>query len=207
MKNTDKKIHSNIQYYSIFTPSILHDALISKIIDKYINNNNNNSNTRDDVSSIKTISDSSCLTEETHDRSNINIKPFVHSLNGVLVSIDISQFTKLSVTLEIEQVEHVINEVFGVLISIVYCFGGDVIKFAGDAFHVFWKFGENDKAEVCMMTAECCVKLREIFVKVISPKYDSIGIRICSEAGKLTFFNVGSGNRYEYLFLGKPLRK
>jgi hypothetical protein len=156
---------ASADYYAIFTPSLLHDALITSIIRWYIYTNDNNNDDDNDYETIAastsiaptsiaptsiaetSIAETSIAVTSIQAVSNVSkrLEPFYHTTDGVLVAVDISQFTKLSVTLEIEEMEYVINEIFGTLASIVYCFGGDIIKFAGDAFYGFWKFDKNDE--------------------------------------------------------------
>ena len=201
IKSDSKSCSRKIDYYSQFTPSLLHDTLISNIVNQFIDNINY------DESGVS-LSKSNEQAHSINGCYSMNdgiMKPFYHSASGVLVCLDISQFTKLSATLQIEEVEYVINETFGVLISTVHCFGGDILKFAGDAFYAFWKFDDaSQEKDISMMTVECCVKLREVFNAVMLSKYN-IDIRICSEAGELTFYSVGRQKRYEYLFSGQPL--
>lgn len=60
---------------------------------------------------------------------------------GFLLCVDISGFTNLSVLFskDVTQMYTEINKYFKEMIQIIYKFGGDVIKFAGDAMFVVWK--------------------------------------------------------------------
>ena len=74
----DNSNSSNIDYYTNFTPSILHDALITRLVSNRMNDNDTTTSTITSTS----LSTSSLL------------QPFYHTLDGILISADISQFTK-----------------------------------------------------------------------------------------------------------------
>jgi hypothetical protein len=58
---------------------------------------------------------------------------------SALVFIDISGFTKLSTMLDEETLSSVINSYFEMIVGEVNAYGGDVLKFAGDALFVEWR--------------------------------------------------------------------
>jgi class 3 adenylate cyclase len=54
-----------------------------------------------------------------------------------------SGFTKLSTLLDVESLSKVINSYFDMIVSEVIQHGGDILKFAGDAFFAEWKIVED----------------------------------------------------------------
>ena len=58
---------------------------------------------------------------------------------SALLFVDITGFTKLSTVLEVESLSKVINSYFEMIVSEVTLHGGDVLKFAGDAFFAEWR--------------------------------------------------------------------
>lgn len=58
---------------------------------------------------------------------------------SALLFVDMSGFTKLSTMLDVESLSRVINSYFDMILSEVILHGGDVLKFAGDAFFAEWK--------------------------------------------------------------------
>ena len=56
-----------------------------------------------------------------------------------LLFVDMSGFTKLSTMLDVESLSKVINSYFDMIVSEVLQYGGDILKFAGDAFFAEWK--------------------------------------------------------------------
>ena len=63
---------------------------------------------------------------------------------SALLFIDISGFTKLSTMLEVEDLSKAINSYFDIIVTEVLSFGGDVLKFAGDALFAEWQVNTND---------------------------------------------------------------
>jgi class 3 adenylate cyclase len=64
---------------------------------------------------------------------------------SALLFVDMSGFTKLSTMLDVEAFAKVINSYFDMIVSEVILHGGDILKFAGDAFFAEWKvLKDND---------------------------------------------------------------
>jgi len=57
---------------------------------------------------------------------------------GVLLFVDISGFTYLSQNYPVEDFKTFINEYFTKIMNLVVSFGGEVVKFAGDALYAIW---------------------------------------------------------------------
>ena len=57
---------------------------------------------------------------------------------GALLFVDISGFTKLSQNYPVEDFKTFINLYFTKIINLVKNFGGEVVKFAGDALYAIW---------------------------------------------------------------------
>jgi class 3 adenylate cyclase len=62
---------------------------------------------------------------------------------SALLFVDMSGFTKLSTMLDVESLSKVINSYFDMILSEVIHHGGDILKFAGDAFFAEWKVVEE----------------------------------------------------------------
>jgi class 3 adenylate cyclase len=66
---------------------------------------------------------------------------------SALLFVDMSGFTKLSTMLDVESLSKVINSYFDMIVGEVIQYGGDILKFAGDAFFAEWKVVEDDDDE------------------------------------------------------------
>src|SRR5215213_4783048 len=70
--------------------------------------------------------------------------PVAENLQAAILFADISGFTILTERMVergptgVETLAHVLNEYFGQLIDIIHEYGGDVVKFAGDAVIAVW---------------------------------------------------------------------
>lgn len=62
---------------------------------------------------------------------------------SALLFVDMSGFTKLSTLLDVESLSKVINSYFDMIVSEVLQHGGDILKFAGDAFFAEWRVLED----------------------------------------------------------------
>ncbi len=119
------------------------DAVVPQILIKQI------------LSSIETFTDpSKSLTSDvikeavSNYRNNGSIKKF----RGALLFVDISGFTILSQTYPLEDFKTFINEYFTKIINMIELFGGDVVKFAGDALFAVWS--SKDAETCCSDTSE-----------------------------------------------------
>ena len=75
--------------------------------------------------------------------------PVSEDLQAALLFADISGFTSLTERLAeggpagVETLARILNEYFGQLIDIVHEYGGDVVKFAGDAVIAVWNIASG----------------------------------------------------------------
>lgn len=76
------------------------------------------------------------LAISSHDHDTIH--PSIGRFYGVLLFVDISGFTALSQKLDVDHLRQFINAYFKKLIDIVRKYGGDIVKFAGDAMFIIW---------------------------------------------------------------------
>ena len=75
------------------------------------------------------------------------------------VIVDISGFTKLSNMLDVESFSSCINSYFEKVIAQVTSYGGDILKFAGDAIFVEWRVSSHESfqtLEQCVLQAATC---------------------------------------------------
>lgn len=82
-------------------------------------------------------------------------EPSILRFDGALLFVDISGFTALSQRLPVDELRIHINAYFKSILDIVHDFGGDVIKFAGDALYAIWK-EEDGNLQECVREALSC---------------------------------------------------
>src|SRR5574339_133750 len=100
--------------------------------------------------------------------------PVAQDFPAVVLFADISGFTLLTERLAekgplgVESLARILNEYFGQLIDIVYEYGGDVVKFAGDALIAVWpvpaegadSVSTEDLRQWTLRAAECALQIR-----------------------------------------------
>jgi len=147
--------------------------------------------------------------------------PVTEDFEAALLFADISGFTLLTERLAekgprgVETLAGVLNAYFGKIIDIIHTFGGDVVKFAGDAVIAVWPF-ESDQAKAdsisrglpwqwTMRAAECAVEIRES-LSDYQVEGASLYLKLAVSAGNITAAHVGGVfNRWEFLLTGAPL--
>ena len=140
--------------------------------------------------------------------------PVAEQFQAVLLFADISGFTLLTERLTgaggaegAEKLADMLNDYFGQLIEIINDFGGDVVKFAGDALISVWPVDDNHDSQRTwtLRAAQCALKIRE---KLHQYRVEDINLRlkVAISTGTITQAHVGGVfNRWEFLLAGRPL--
>ncbi|MBV6451429.1 MAG: hypothetical protein MHPDNHAH_02167 [Anaerolineales bacterium] len=147
--------------------------------------------------------------------------PLVEEFQAAVLFADISGFTLLTEQLAergpagVEALARILNEYFGQLINIIHEYGGDVVKFAGDAVIAVWVIASDDGEAVSptradqwqwtMRAAECALKVRE---KLTNYKAEdqNLYLKLAVSMGNIASAHVGGVfNRWEFLLTGNPL--
>jgi class 3 adenylate cyclase len=157
--------------FSCHTPIVLLEDLIThelqlyegqKEIDRIIEDAKNKEiETTDDESLSSLSSDERGPDEVEMHKSNASIEnnlqmppvphvrvsslPTTQERESALLFVDISGFTNLSTMLDVETLSKVINSYFDMIVSEVILHGGDILKFAGDAFFAEWRTVNEEK--------------------------------------------------------------
>mmetsp|Transcript_13801 Transcript_13801/g.20475 ORF Transcript_13801/g.20475 Transcript_13801/m.20475 type:complete len:396 (-) Transcript_13801:493-1680(-) len=103
---------------------------------------------------LKRISASRRSGSSTSMRAKSSHRSTIQSLNlphlskhkCALLFVDISGFTKLSTILDVETLSKSINSYFELIVNEVTEYGGDILKFAGDALFAEWPVNEFDES-------------------------------------------------------------
>lgn len=147
--------------------------------------------------------------------------PVAENFQAAVLFADISGFTLLTERLAeegpagVETLARILNEYFGQLIEIIHNYGGDVVKFAGDAVIAVWPI-ESDSPQpdselqaslwrVTMRAAECALEIRE---RLVNYKIEdsTLYLKLAVSTGQIGHVHVGGVfNRWEFLLTGAPL--
>src|SRR6185503_6634355 len=164
--------------------------------------------------------------------------PVAEEFQAAVLFADISGFTALTERLAekgptgVEALARILNEYFGQLIDIIHEYGGDVVKFAGDAVIAVWPIvadmsvpetnqaGEplesrrDDMADPVsraslwqwsMRAAECALKIGERLTNYRAEN-ENLYLKLAISVGSISTAHVGGVyNRWEFLLTGMPL--
>jgi class 3 adenylate cyclase/tetratricopeptide (TPR) repeat protein len=147
--------------------------------------------------------------------------PVSEDFQAAILFADISGFTRLTEHLAergpsgVETLARVLNEYFGQVIDIVHEYGGDVVKFAGDAVIAVWNIvsdsGEADSAsradqwQWTMRATECALAIRQRLANY-KAEDEQLYLKLAIGSGVITAVHVGGVfNRWEFLLTGSPL--
>ena len=138
--------------------------------------------------------------------------PVAENFQAAVLFADISGFTMLTEHLAeqgptgVESLARILNEYFGQLIDIVHEYGGDIVKFAGDAVLALWPCAaEEDPRQWTLRAAECALKIRE---RLVNYKIEDsiLYLKLAISTGDIGQVHVGGVfNRWEFLLTGAPL--
>ena len=150
--------------------------------------------------------------EKLFDNEKTKIEPFSVFFNGVCLLADISGFTRLSGKFceagkdGIDQLQEVVNGYLGQLVKIIYAYGGDVMKFAGDALVCVFQPSrylvsgkELTVADACSNAVQCATELAQIYTSELT-------IHVAVSCGPICFAVLGGyDNIWECLVSGQCL--
>ena len=85
-------------------------------------------------------------------------RPSAWEFDAAMLFVDISGFTNLCTLLDIDALQRHINCYFGELIEVVTSYGGDVLRFAGDALYCAWALnsGALEEGTLALATQAAC---------------------------------------------------
>jgi len=158
-------------------------------------------------------------------RALLDSKPIESPINegfhSVVLFADISGFTALTEKLAkrgpvgVETLARILNQYFGQLIDIIHEYGGDVVKFAGDALIAIWPIAsdsetidsvtEEAQRQMTLRAAECALTIREKFLNYKTEE-SILYLKLALSTGGITQTHVGGVfNRWEFTLTGVPL--
>jgi len=142
-------------------------------------------------------------------------------LQAAVLFADISGFTLLTERMAekgptgVEAIARILNEYFGQLIDIIHAYGGDVVKFAGDAVIAVWpvvpdlgntgSVSRADQWQWTMRAAECAIEVHQRLTNY-HVEDANLYLKLAIGIGKINTVHVGGVfNRWEFLMTGTPL--
>ncbi|XP_045778992.1 adenylate cyclase type 10-like isoform X2 [Maniola jurtina] len=131
---------------------------------------------------------------------------------GVLMMADVSGYTALSERYNNSgkggtyRLTATLNTYLGSLIEVIYSHGGDIIKFAGDAFLALWKTDKRTFLCHTIHTAiACALIIQHSFGSYETDVKVNLKVKLAISAGNLIFSPIGSGIDMNYIITGLPV--
>lgn len=138
-------------------------------------------------------------------------KPFIERYTAAVLFVDISGFTALTEGFAAlgpsgaEDISSILNNFYGQWIKIVKKYGGDVIKFAGDALLVIWQDANLEKA--ALRAAYTAVEARKELENFHAGN-SKLATRISIGAGDIALTGLGGiFSRWEVLITGEAIEQ
>lgn len=141
-------------------------------------------------------------------------KPQIDRFPAAVIFIDISGFTILTETLVksgpdgLEALTAILNAYFGQIVDLILKYGGDVLKFAGDALLAVWPVQEAEQnlQKQALQACQCALVIQAFSQSYTTTSEVSLALRIGIGAGDVAIAHIGGVyKRWEYAITGAPL--
>ncbi|XP_008065793.1 adenylate cyclase type 10, partial [Carlito syrichta] len=127
--------------------------------------------------------------------------------------VDISGFTamteKFSTAVYMgrgaEQLVEILNYHISAIVEKVLIFGGDILKFAGDALLALWKVERKQLKNVITVVVKCSLEIHGLFEAGGSKEGLDIGVKIGVAAGHISILVFGDETRNFFLVTGQTV--
>ncbi len=124
-------------------------------------------------------------------------------MNAAILFCDIRNFTRISESLEPQEIIHLLNDYYSKMAQIVTCNNGSIDKFIGDAILAVFTSKEPSAAVNNAVRAAFQMLEKTNTIKLSDGATLTNGIGI--SFGEVVAGVIGSRNRYEYTVLGDPV--
>jgi ABC-type oligopeptide transport system substrate-binding subunit/class 3 adenylate cyclase len=145
-------------------------------------------------------------------------EPKIDHGSAAVLFADISGFTAMTERLAqrgpagAEELTRLLNAYFGQLIDFVTDYGGDVVKFAGDALIALWPTegggegdGDEDLATVTRRAAQCSLVVQQHLHAYEAMDGVYLSLRLALGAGEVTVIHLGGVfGRWDFVVTGEP---
>nr|XP_060499401.1 adenylate cyclase type 10 isoform X1 [Panthera onca]XP_060499402.1 adenylate cyclase type 10 isoform X1 [Panthera onca]XP_060499403.1 adenylate cyclase type 10 isoform X1 [Panthera onca] len=140
-------------------------------------------------------------------------RPSVDYFDGVLMFVDISGFTamteKFSTAMYMdrgaEQLVEILNHYISAIVEKVLIFGGDILKFAGDALLALWKVERRQLKNIITVVIKCSLEIHGLFETQESEEGLDVRVKIGLAAGHITMLVFGDETRNFFLVIGQAV--
>ncbi|XP_075228174.1 adenylate cyclase type 10-like [Lycorma delicatula] len=132
---------------------------------------------------------------------------------GILLFGDVSGFTALCEKYFAEggkggtyKLTATLNSYIGAMVDVIYSYGGDIIKFSGDAFLAVWKVKRNDYiVEVIHRAIVCAMYIQHSLGSFETDANVLLRVKLAISAGNVIFSSIGEETSKYYVIYGKAV--
>lgn len=141
-------------------------------------------------------------------------KPTKEKFNSVVLFADISGFTALTEHLAkrgasgAEELTHLLNNYLGQLIDLISLYGGDIVKFAGDALLAIWpsEILQSSLERLTQKVSQCSLTIQERLHNYAVASDVKLSMKLAIGVGEVSIQTLGGiFGRWEILVAGNPL--
>lgn len=140
-------------------------------------------------------------------------RPSVDYFDGVLMFVDISGFTEMTEKFSTamymdrgaEQLVELLNHYISAIVEKVLIFGGDILKFAGDALLALWKVERRQLKNFITVVIKCSLEIHGLFESQELEEGLDVRVKIGLAAGHITMLVFGDETRNYFLVIGQAV--
>ncbi|XP_016047464.1 adenylate cyclase type 10 [Erinaceus europaeus] len=140
-------------------------------------------------------------------------RPSVDYFDGVLMFVDISGFTAMTEKFSramymdrgAEQLVEILNYYISAIVEKVLLFGGDILKFAGDALLALWKVERKQLKNIITVVVKCSLEIHGLFDSQESEEGLDVRVKIGLAAGHITMLVFGDDTKDFFLVIGQAV--
>ncbi|XP_007935921.1 adenylate cyclase type 10 [Orycteropus afer afer] len=139
--------------------------------------------------------------------------PSVKYFDGVLMFVDISGFTAMTEKFSramymdrgSEQLVEILNHYLSAIVEKVLIFGGDILKFAGDALLALWKVERKQLKNMITVVIKCSLEIQGLFDTQVSEEGLDVRVKIGLSAGNISSLIFGDETHNYFLVIGQTV--
>ncbi|XP_066886216.1 adenylate cyclase type 10 isoform X1 [Kogia breviceps] len=104
-----------------------------------------------------------------------------------------------------EQLVEILNHYISAIVEKVLIFGGDILKFAGDALLALWKVERRQLKNIITVVIKCSLEIHGLFETQESEEGLDVRVKIGLAAGHITMLVFGDETRNYFLVIGQAV--
>ncbi|MEX5598011.1 adenylate/guanylate cyclase domain-containing protein [Pseudophaeobacter sp. C1-32P7] len=130
-------------------------------------------------------------------------------INAVICLFDLKGFTSLAEQVPGPEVIDMLNDYFGIAVTVIQSHGGNILKFMGDGMLTMFNLGSLSKDAKAALDAasELRQKIRLRNIERTKAGQPAPGFTLALHAGDILYGNIGSENRLDFTVIGPTVNQ